>query len=474
MTRAENWQLALRICEESSDEVIASLRIALLDDFGKTDRYSKGDNFRQLAVCLKSFLPFRRKAAISQAPQGRPMILIPAISGSNLLNLLPVAQEARRRGLLGGIVAGESFQKTRSTALGEFEHVVSETVLRSLVGMGFLPKSLARAGRRLKRLIVGLNNYSPHCAKRVKQNFGSYIRLMVVSEGMSIAYRQLFSMWRPSFMISTSDFWPAEFQCCWQAKRLEIPTAIVQHGVINDVCAWPTYYDTFLAWGDTFREQLLRQGAPAERIRVVGMPASDDLFLRTGQKADRVKNGMNPSCLVFSHTQDRIEEVALFEDFGRCLVEAIRSTPEVKWRIRLHPAEDDSFYRELEISRFKNVEISPRDISLEQAVEEASVVCTIRSTAGLQAMMLQKPLIVLNLASLSGPPVAWPIHGGGLYAKNADEFVKNLARLTSDGNFRCSLLASQSAFLDKTFANRGRAAAAIVDYLEEQTSARNT
>jgi hypothetical protein len=204
------------------------------------------------------------------------------------------------------------------------------------------------------------------------------------------------------------------------------------------------------------------------------MPASDDLFLRADQPANLVKNGMSPSCLVFSHTQDRIEEAALFEDFGRCLVETIRSTPGVKWRIRLHPAEDDSFYRELEISRFQNVEISARDISLEQAVEAASVVCTIRSTAGLQAMMLQKPLIVLNLASLSGPPVAWPIHGGGLYAKNADEFGKNLARLISDETFRCSLLASQSAFLDKTFANRGRAAATIVDYLEEQTAARAT
>ena len=469
MTRAENWKLALRVCEESNDEVLASLRIALLNDFGKTAHYGKGDNFRQLAICLKSFLPFQRRTSVSPAPQGRPMILIPATSGSNLLNLLPVAQEARRRGLLGGLVAGESFQKAGSTALSEFEHVVSETALRSLVGMGFLPKSLGRAGRRLNRLIKKLNIYNPDCAKIVKQNFGSYIRLMVTSEGMGIAYRQLFSRWRPSFMISTSDFWPAEFQCCWQAKRLGIPTAILQHGVMSDLSVWPTYYDTFLAWGETFREQLLAQGAPPERIRVLGMPASDNLFARSIQSADKAKNGKAQVCLVFSHTQDRIEEFALFEEFGQCLAETIRSTPEVKWKIKLHPAEDDSFYQERGISKFGQLEILPRNVSLEQAVEGATVVCTIRSTAGLQAMMLQKPLIVLDLSSLSGPPVTWPAQGGGIYAKNAFEFKSRLERLANDKEYACSILASQAEFLDKTFANKGKAAGAVVDFLEEQT-----
>jgi hypothetical protein len=397
------------------------------------------------------------------------MILIPATSGSNLLNLLPVAQDARRRGILGGIVAGESFQKTGSTVLDEFEHVVSETDLRSLVGVGFLSKSLARAAGRLKRLINNLNVYNPACARRIKQNYGSYIRSMVVSEGMGLAYRQLFSMWQPSFVLSTSDFWPAEFQCCWQAKRRGIPTAILQHGVMSDVSVWPTYHDTFLAWGETFREQLLAQGATTERIRVLGMPASDDLFARSKLAANKTTKGEAPVCLVFSHTQDRIEESALFEEFGQCLAETIRSTPGVKWKIKLHPAEDDSFYHERGISKLEQLEILPRHISLEQAVEDATVACTIRSTAGMQAMMLQKPLIVLNLSSLAGQPVTWPTQGGGIYIKTAVEFKKALERLTNDKDYVCSLLTSQDEFLNKTFANKGSAACAIVDFLEGRT-----
>jgi hypothetical protein len=89
----------------------------------------------------------------------------------------------------------------------------------------------------------------------------------------------------------------------------------------------------------------------------------------------------------------------------------------------------------------------------------------------MQAMMLQKPLIVLNLSSLAGPPVTWPTQGGGIYIKTAGEFKKALERLTNDKDYVCSLLASQDEFLNKTFANKGKAACAIVDFLEGQTPA---
>lgn len=465
MTRAENWQLVLRVCAESQDEVIASLRIALLNDFGKTDAYGKGDNFKQLFASLKAFQPLRRKASLCQPPRGKAMILFPGASGSNLLNLLPVAEEARRQGVLGGIVAGENFQTVKSAALDGFDNVVSENSLRSLAGAGFLPGSLLRAGRRLQRLIKMIARHNPHCAKRVRQNYGSYVRLMLLSEGMGLAYQKLLAHWRPSVILSTSDFWPAEFQCCWQARKLGIPTAILQHGVINDMCVWPTYHDFFLAWGDSFRDQLLGHGATNDRVRVLGMPGSDNLFTRAKHTEDKLDQA--PVCLILSHTQDRVEEAALFEEFGQCLIEAIRSMPAVKWMIRLHPSEDDSFYRERGISSLAGVEIVRREISLEQSVDEASVVCTIRSTAGMQAMMLQKPLLVLDLAALSSPPVAWPAQGGGLYVKTAEEIKKVLGQLSADKTFARSLLASQDAFLNKTFASRGKAAVAITNFLKE-------
>lgn len=474
MTRAESWNLILRICDETRDEVIASVRLALLNDFGKTEEFCRGDNIRELARCFRSFVsPGQKSKAVTLAPPpGRPMIVFPGASGSNLLNLLPVAQEAHRRGKLGGIVAGNGFRSLPSNPLAEFQSVILENDLNNFAGIGFLPGSLNRAIKRLRNLIARLKGSGPHCARMVRLNYGSYLRLMVASERMAVAYKRLLSMWRPSIVLSTSDFWPAEFQACWQAKLLGIPTAILQHGAINDVCAWPTYHDVFLAWGEGFREQLLKQGAPGKQVKVVGMPASDDLFRRSQGKPTVAGRGVAPVCLIFSHTQDRVEDQALFREYGECLTTAIESTPDVLWRIRLHPSEDDCFYRELDLLRFKNVEMSPRELPLVQDVERASVVTTIRSTAGMQAMMMGKPLLIFYPASMSSPPVTWPNEGGGSCFRDAGEFKNNIQRLLDDERFLQSRLKAQNEFLEKSFSNCGRASAATVDFLEQYTLAR--
>jgi hypothetical protein len=464
MTRNERWELVVRICEETKDEVITSVRVALLNDFGKVDRFSSGNHARELAKCFRSFLIPMRRAQIPQVEEGRMMILFPFDSASNVQNLLPVAREAKRRGTLGGIVAGDDFRRGGSRVLSEFGPVIGERELHSLVGIGFFPAALRRARVRLKKLIARLEASDAHCALRARQNWASYIRLMVESEKMALAFRQLLSAWKPSVLFSTSDFWPFDFQCCWQAKARGIPSVIVQHGVINDVCAWPIYHDLFVAWGEAFREQLESKGGRTERIRILGMPASDELFQKASTQAERTTD---PVCLIFSHTHDRVEESALFEEYGRCLSEAIQSDPGIKWKIKLHPAEGDEFYRETGIANFQNVEMVAGGTSLDKAVAEASVAMTIRSTAGLQAMMLNRPVVIFYPHMLKSPPTAWPEKGGGTYARTAADLVKAVRQLTKRDGASRVLLESQEKYLARNFANRGRSASAIVDFLEE-------
>ena len=469
MTRAENWNLVLQLCAEAQDDVVDCLRIELLNDFGKVDEFSRGPNKRHLAACIRSNLTRKRKPNMPPVVRHKPVIFFPAASSSNLQNLLPVAREAKRRNLLGGIVLGEAVQRGDLRVFDEFPAVVHERDLGGQIGIGFLPQSFQRAVRRLKWMIAWLRRHDAHCAKRVRQNYGSYLRLMVTAERAQITCRDLLSTWQPSGILSTSDFYPFEFQFIWQARKLGIPTSILQHGEPNDVVVWPTYADSFLAWGESYREQFLKRGAAADRLHVTGMPASDALFLHSEAKAGTAPEASHPVCLVLSHTQDRIEDSVTFEEFGRCLADTIRLIPGIKWRIKLHPSEDNSFYRERGLTNLAQVEVLPREVSLEQAVNESAVVCTIRSTAGLQAMMLQKPVIVLDLIKQAAPPVTWPLQGGGVFAKDAEEFRMEVNRLVSDDKFLDSVLTNQRQFLDLKFAHRGKAAAAVVDYLQAQT-----
>jgi CDP-glycerol glycerophosphotransferase (TagB/SpsB family) len=235
------------------------------------------------------------------------------------------------------------------------------------------------------------------------------------------------------------------------------------------VTYWPAYAETLLIWGPVFQQKLQSLGAPVNRLRICGMPAADSLFNRFQNQSSKAANSAAPVCLVFSHAHDRSEEPATFAAYARFLQEAILLLPRVQWRIRLHPAEDDSFYRGLGLAGHSRVQIQSRNISLDEAVAEADVVCTIRSTAGLQAMMMWRPVIVLDLTAGDECSVWWPLHGGGLAVKNSEEFKMAFDQLVDNSGFRDSLLKSQQEFLDKSFANKGNAAAAIVDYLEEQT-----
>ncbi len=471
MTRAENWELILQLCKESQDDVIDCLRVELLNDFGKSDEFSRGPNFRHLAACFRSFLRRKTKTDLPTVVRRKPLIFFPATSSSNLQNLLPVALEAKRQDSLGGIVTGAAVKSGSDGVFGDFSPVLREHDLSGRIGMGFLPRSLRRAVRRLNWMIAWLKPQHAHYAKRVRQNYGAYVKMMITAERAKIACRDLLLAWQPSCLLSTSDFYPFEFQLIWQAKKLGIPTSILQHGESNDVVLWPTYADTFLAWGESYREQFLKRGAPENRLHVTGMPASDALFGMSESRAATDAKTTNPVCLVLSHTQDRVEDSVLFEAFGRCLIDTIRSTPRIKWNIKLHPSEDDSFYRENGMADLAQVKVLPRETSLEQAVNESNVVCTIRSTAGLQAMMMRKPVIVLDLVKQGAAPVTWPLQGGGIYAKEAVQFQTNLNRLISEADYLGSVLSQQHQFLEFKFANRGQAATAVVDFLQNQTRA---
>ena len=467
MTRAENWNLILRLCELAKDDDITSVRVALLNDFSIPEPFQPANHFRHLLGALKPFVSRDLTSRSTGRPKKTlPLILFPYASGSNLPHLAPVAREARNRGLLGLIVAGE---RLRPEHLEGFDNVVSEIALWRTARKRGLAGIFQSARKKFKRIVAILEQLDPPSARRARQNYGWIFRNLVVSHAMSESFRTLLEEWEPSCVISTSDYWPFEFQLFSQARRLGIPNAMIQHGELNDVISWPTYAETFLVWGSVFQEKLLKLGAPAERLRVCGMPSADVLFNRTQNLLSKAANSSPPVCLLFSHAHERREEPILFKAFATFLKQVIELMPRVRWIIRLHPGEDESFYHEIGIVGHPQVQIQPRNISLEDAVAEADVTCTIRSTAGLQAMILQRPLVIIDIVPNTECAVWWPLNGGGLAAKTPKDFEVHCSRLTGNSEFRASTLNSQREFIDRAFANKGRATSSVVDYLAEQT-----
>jgi len=204
-----------------------------------------------------------------------------------------------------------------------------------------------------------------------------------------------------------------------------------------------------------------------DRLKALGMPATDTLFERTNAgKYMTAENRVQPVCLLLSHTNGSGYEPEIFRNYRQFLAEAMKLMPFIMWKVKLHPQEGESFYREMGNAVYERLIFHPKDVSLEEAVKDADVVTTVFSTAGLESMIMDRPLIVAPATPRVQKFAWWPAMGGGTYAASAQEFQTQLTKLISDPDHRAQQLDQQRQFLSKSFANQGHAAEHIVDLLE--------
>jgi hypothetical protein len=462
------WEDIVRLTNGSSSDCVRSLRVVLFIWLQANIDNPLQRQVRRLGSAIRPILPMRR-AVIPRAEPGQLVFCFAHQTPANIQNLLPVAREADRRGVLGGIVSAGNFD----VELAEFSARVPIVPARSLIAQLSIiqrQKIAVEALRTFREVLEMLSAYDAHLAGRLLRNTGMVLDEIVRSLQLAVAFRTLLESWSPSCVVSTSDLWPLEYQFAYQASSLRIPSVVIQHGVSDDFW-WPFQADLFVAWGDIFREKMTELGVPSNRLASGGMPASDRVFQRQqalysmGSSDFEVQDP--PVCLILSHSQGRVLEPEIFAHFKEVLSETIQLTPNVRWKVKLHPSEEDSFYRELDDKIFKRLEIHPKSTSLVEAVEGADVVTTLFSASGLEAMMMGRPVIVPVFSSRGKELAWWPDLGGGVYAQNAEEFRQHLVKLLSFPQTRLRQLESQRSFLKRSFANPGCASAAIVDIVSD-------
>jgi hypothetical protein len=230
---------------------------------------------------------------------------------------------------------------------------------------------------------------------------------------------------------------------------------------------WPFVADLFCTWGVTDAEEMRRFGAPPERLAVLGMPATDGIFGRMGAAMYKQgEGGRQPVCLILSNTHGSPFEPEVFDDYRKFLTETMNLMPSVTWKVKLHPVEEDLFYHQMERPVYERLVFHPKQVSLQEAVSDADVATTIFSASGLEAMIMDRPLIVAPSTPRVRELAPWPETGGGTYATSAEDFRIQFSNLVSDRNAWAQQIATQRKFLAGHFANRGHAAERIVDLLE--------
>jgi hypothetical protein len=463
------WRDVVRLTDECDSEVIRSVRIPILFSLWATENASFRRQAYRLFLSSGAVLP-KRKVRLPEAKKGKLVFFFADNALLIMRHLLPVVLEADRRGTLGGIVSLVDLPKIK-----EFEGRVPMVTVNSLEShLNWKEKiGIAKESARIFNDISGiLGRCDAFYASRFRNSAGEMLGYIATSLSAAKAFKILFDAWQPSCVMTPSDAWPVHYQFSHQASAAGIPSVAIQHGTTGFFC-WPFASDLACVWGEIFAEEMRNFGVPQERMAVVGLPSTDKIFQHTkSSQYWQERNRPKPVCLFLSQTHGAVLEPAAFAAYRQLVIELTQRMPSIEWKVKLHPMENDTFYREMGTEVFNRLSFLPKQTSLEDAVDEADFVTTATSTAGLEAMMMDRPLIVAPATPRIRELGWWPAAGGGIYADSAEDFQRKLTKLVSDRNHWVRQLELQHAFLAKSFANQGHATESVVDLLESYPASR--
>ncbi|MFA4646582.1 hypothetical protein P8X24_04875 [Pyrococcus kukulkanii] len=182
------------------------------------------------------------------------------------------------------------------------------------------------------------------------------------------------------------------------AKKLKIPVIEVQHGIYRkDVPTGIPISDKILVWGEIFRQVLSYWGATRDQIEIIGNPIYDKKFPKNNISYHKQNS--------FSFTITFATQPGYLE-INKAIIQRICNAISdfklpVKFIIKPHPRENISVYNKI-LSKYNKILSNNSLIRLETTRKElhevlkcTDILITITSTAGIEALLYEIPIISL-------------------------------------------------------------------------------
>lgn len=197
---------------------------------------------------------------------------------------------------------------------------------------------------------------------------------------------------KPDIVIVGDDRAPSSVRIdILYCKKKGIPHFEVQHGLytVNSLLAEPLS-DKIFVWGDATKSALIEAGASDDQMEVTGSPKYDSLMKRL----NNYSKPMNPKTILFT-TQPVSSNINLqiINRIGSYLQER----DDINLVVKPHPAETTEYYK-MGVN-FADVMIKDNDEDIIDLLLNADIVILLSSTVGIEAAILDKPMICVNLTN---------------------------------------------------------------------------
>jgi len=469
--------------------------VALAQAQGRRARYLWPVLFRAPLVAAYDALQFRvdyrpdEVTLLGVAPPATPPTLAPAdavawvIFHNHLRVMVAVLGELRQRGHTTAFVLPRQARRWAAfAALPDWAQVVWIEDLLT----GEIAGRLEEAQRRYRALF----------ARYARERFPAYFQHRgvnlwpLVRPGMRLIFerylpqcvgyldvaRAALTSLQPRVVLGVHTKRAAD-QCFFgMARRQGIPVALVSTAFKADMARFARFdygdlnlADLLCVTGEAERQAIQSHLRDPDKAVVVGNPALDHLAAKLDAlpptaacRAEVAQAlGIPPARRWVVYTTGYINT---FMFAG--VLEALTGLPDTHLIVKVHPGESAAFYAARVPAAWRDrVALTHTELDLHRLLRASDAVVSYVSTTLLEAMLLERPVVVVNFSPLENP---LPIAVYGLPESHTVEALRaNVGRALDDSAWRAELLARQQRFVaDYAYRMDGQAAARVADALE--------
>jgi hypothetical protein len=278
-------------------------------------------------------------------------------------------------------------------------------------------------------------------------------------------------IFKPAILIVITDATFIERTFILTCKRLEIPSLRIQIGLIGSKHDQRACLVDKMAISGDITKELLTKICKIDKNRLVitGYPAYDKLavadknFIKE-KICKNLKLDEYKKIIVFT-----TENLSLFENttLAEIVCKAIFGIFDAQLVIKVHPGEQDcQLYKNIADKARINYVVT-RDYDIHEILYIADLVITYFSATGLEAMVLNKPLITLNPFT-ENDPINYADSGAALKAKNEKELNDAIKRILCDEKTRESLAKNRNKYIYKqAYKQDGKSTKRVVELIEK-------
>jgi UDP-N-acetylglucosamine:LPS N-acetylglucosamine transferase len=253
-----------------------------------------------------------------------------------------------------------------------------------------------------------------------------------------LAYERLLEIVRPATVLTEFDRNHLVAPLMIAARVKRVPTITLVHGVANRLYT-PLLADVVCCWGESDRATFANCGVEAGRIVVTGQPRIQREVAPINAERKSEILGRSTKCTLLFASSPIATGLKLKLAGEFC--EAVSALPNTAAIIRLHPSECVSEYRHVSDAHPAAIFLPNNACTLDEALSLADVIVVHNSSVGIDALIRQRPTVVLDSVAGEWPNAAALVqHAHCPVAKDGAELQRVLAALVADDALRAAVI----------------------------------